>query len=193
MKVLHFYNGSDFFSQEVPWFEWDRKSAEYLKTGAKAAYEFLLGSQDEYHTIKSIYDTVKVLRLNLDYSSEYTNGIYNLETKGFGAYCDALEEIMAKLAAMLYWLDSISTTEDEKEKSFYRRHISAYKDKVRDMLNLLKTGKIAMTMRDGKTRTFEYIYTTANELDYRGMLFYAPETREIKDFEGEVERKIFKR
>lgn len=195
MKVLYFYNGSDFFSQEVPWFEWDNAAGKCLKEVAGTAYGLLTSFEDEDKQVNAVYDTLKEVRLHkLNYKYDKTNqAIPELVYKGYEVYSNTLDKMLTKLAAVKYWLASKSATEDEKEKDYYSRKISEYVLEVLKELSTLKTGKISMTMRDGKTRTFDYIYTTSNELDYRGMLFYAPETREIKDFEGEVERKIFKR
>lgn len=193
MKVLHFYNGSDFFTQEVPWFEWDNAAGKYLKEVAGTAYGLLTSFEDEQ--INAVYDTLKEVRLHkLNYKYDKTNQtIPELVNKGYEVYSNTLDKMLTKLAAVKYWLASKSATEDEKEKDYYSRKILDYVLEVQKELYTLKSGKINMTMRDGKTRSFDYIYTTSNELDYRGMLFYAPETREIKDFKGEVERKIFKR
>jgi hypothetical protein len=84
-------------------------------------------------------------------------------------------------------------TEDEAEKAYYGEKIMNYGMEAYRLLGELKEGKISYTLKDGKTRTFNFRYSSMNEFEYRGMKFYAPETREIKDFEGEVERKIFKR
>ena len=193
MKVLHFYNGSDFFTQEVPWFEWDNAAGKYLKEVAGTAYGLLTSFEDEQ--INAVYDTLKEVRLHkLNYKYDKTNqAIPELVNKGYEVYSNTLDKMLTKLAAVKYWLASKSATEDEKEKDYYSRKILDYVLEVQKELYTLKSGKINMTMRDGKTRAFDYIYTTSNALDYRGMLFYAPETREIKDFKGEVERKIFKR
>lgn len=195
MKVLHFYNGSDFFTQEIPWFEWDNAAGKYLKEVAGTAYGLLTSFEDEDKQINAVYDTLKEVRLHkLNYKYDKTNqAIPELVNKGYEVYSNTLDKMLTKLAAVKYWLASKSATEDKKEKDYYSRKILDYVLEVLKELSTLKSGKISMIMRDGKTRTFDYIYTTSNELDYRGMSFYAPETREIKDFEGEVERKIFKR
>ena len=64
MKVLHFYNGSDFFTQEVPWFEWDIEGAKYLMSGAAEAYSILgsIAGNDEkkYAKYKAVFDLVHI-------------------------------------------------------------------------------------------------------------------------------------
>lgn len=195
MKVLHFYNGSDFFTDEVPFFEWDNEGAKLIKGVATDAYYALgpLSGCDNYTEIKKIYDKVKNLRICFEYRRKQIYDIPELVNKGYKVYCEVLDNIITKLAASLFSKGLYSTADNENEKSYYGRKIMDYEMEAYAILGKLKDGKIDMTMKDGKTRTFEYIYTTANELDYRGLLFYAPETRKIKDFEGEVERKLFKR
>ena len=197
MKVVHFFDGSKFFYAEVPYFEWDIEGAKYLMSGADNAHSALCWTtgtdQEQCEQVKSVLDLVYNLRARFNYKTNYNNPIPECVNKGYDKYCDVLDNIATNLAAELYCLISLPMTDDEKKKSYYRDKISAYELEAYRLLGELKEGKISYTLKDGKTRTFDYIYTTSNELDYRGMLFYAPETREIKNFEDEVERKIFKR
>lgn len=199
MKVLHFYNGSDFFAQEVPWFEWDIEGAKYLMSGATEAYSILgsIAGNDEkkYAKYKAVFDLVHKLQVRFNYWTDkrYIYTIQQRVNEGYDKYWEVLDKIITNLAAALFLLNSASMTEDEAEKAYYGEKIMNYGMEAYRLLGELKEGKISYTLKDGKTRTFNFRYSSVNEFEYRDMLFYAPETREIKDFEGEVERKIFKR
>ncbi|MBO7695597.1 MAG: hypothetical protein J6Y78_03125 [Paludibacteraceae bacterium] len=197
MKVMRFYNGSDFFTQEVPWFEWDIEGAKYLMSGAAEAYSILgssIADNDEkkYAKFKAVFDLVHKLQVRFNYL-DGKHKIQQRVNKGYKKYWEVLDQIITNLAAALFLLNSASMTEDEAEKAYYGEKIMDYGMEAYRRLGELKEGKINMTMRDGKTRIFDYRYSTSNELDYRGMLFYGKDTRDMKDFKGEVERKIFKR
>ena len=113
--------------------------------------------------------------------------------EGYDKYWEALDKIITNLAAALFLLNSASMTEDEAEKAYYGEKIMNYGMEAYRLLGELKEGKISYALRDGKTRTFDYRYSASNILEYKGKLFYAKDTRDMKDFEGEVERTIFRR
>ena len=199
MKVLHFYDGNKFFAEEVPWFEWDIEGAKYLMSGAAEAYSILgsIAGNDEkkYAKFKAVFDLVHKLQVRFNYKTGKYN-IYNIQERvneGYDKYWEALDKIITNLAAALFLLNSVSMTEDEAEKAYYGEKIMNYGMEAYRLLGELKEGKISYALRDGKTRTFNFRYSSVNEYEYREMKFYAPDKKNIKDFEDEVERKIFKR
>lgn len=197
MKVLHFYDGNKFFCAEVPYFEWDIEGAKYLMSAAADAYSALSlttgTDKEQYERVKSVLDLVYKLRSRFNYKTDYNNPISECVNKGYDKYCDVLDNIAKHLAAELYCLISLPMTDDEKKKAYYRNKISAYELEAYRLLGELKEGKVNYTLKDGKTRAFDYRYSASNILEYKDKLFYAKDTREMKDFEGEVEKEFNKR
>lgn len=193
MKVLHFYDGNKFFAEEVPWFEWDIEGAKYLMSGAAEAYSILgsIAGNDEkkYAKYKAVFDLVHKLQVRFNYW-DGKHKIQERVNEGYDKYWEALDKIITNLAAALFLLNSASMTEDEAEKAYYGEKIMNYGMEAYRLLGELKEGKISYALRDGKTRTFNFRYSSVNEFEYRGMKFYAPDKKNIKDFEGEVEKEF---
>ena len=198
MKVLHFYDGNKFFAEEVPWFEWDIEGAKYLMSGAAEAYSILgsIAGNDEkkYAKYKAVFDLVHKLQVRFNYWTDkrYIYTIQQRVNEGYDKYWEALDKIITNLAAALFLLNGASMTEDEAEKAYYGEKIMNYGMEAYRLLGELKEGKISYTLKDGKTRTFDYRYSASNILEYKGKLFYAKDTRDMKDFEGEDEKEFNK-
>jgi len=194
MKVVHFFDGNRFFCAEVPYFERDIEGAKYLMSCAADARSILDSSastdQEHYEQVKSVLDLVYNLRTRFNYKTVYNNPIPECVYKGYDKYCDVLDHITTNLTAELYCLLSLPTTDDEKKKSYYRNRISGYEIAVYKLLGELKDGKITYTLKDGKARTFDYRYSASNILEYESKYFYAKDTRDMKDFDGEVKKEF---
>ena len=196
MKVVYFYDGNRFFMTEVPYFEWDIEGAKYLMSVAADARKALIwpteNEQKQYEQVQAVLDLVHKLRFRFNYETPNNNPIQEYVNKGYDKYCEVLDKIATNLAAELYCLSSLSLAEDEKKKAYYWNKISDYETKAYKLLGELKEGKLIYALEDGKTRSFNFRYSTSNILEYKGKLFYAPDTRNMKDFEGEVEREFYK-